>query len=247
MKRKLISLLLGLILFSSSEVFAAVVCGTASTDVAETDPQTVTYTPGAGSNRVVIVAANIRGDGRTINGVSSSAGGTFTEFANIVSSTTGQRISAAIFYSTDFADGSQTISVDYDAAAVQSTIAVITCTGVNTSSPWRGAATTLNTNGTSASISVPSAVNDLVLDFLGVASINTGDIVIDGSQAALFTPIDNGGGNLDTSMSSEAGVDGNVTMSETWSGSTSEIRVHIGGSLVPAAAVTDIPSIIIVE
>lgn len=227
------SVLLVLTVLLPHPVWAAVVCGTATTSVTEADPQTVTFTPDAGSNRIVVVVGGVRDSTNptnTINGVSSSAGGTWTQYA-LDANGASPVARAYIYYSTDFADGSQTISVDYTIASpTQGTVGVFTCTGVNTSNPWRATRTTNSGTATSGSMSVTSAANELVLDVISLSGAAGDTLAVGASQTEQFN-LANGGDNLDTGSSTEAGA-GSVTMS--WSWTNSRPWVSVGGSLQEA-------------
>jgi len=138
-------------------------------------------------------------------------------------------IASYVFYSTDFADGAQTLTVEYSGAVLQGSIVVYTCTGVWTSNPFRGAATTSNfsNNGLSVSIDVPSASGDLLFDAVAVGSLNAGlSPTIGAGQTSLYN-LNVGTDNLDQSGSTEPGVGGNVTMS--WSTVSTEAWASVGG------------------
>jgi hypothetical protein len=227
---------------SPPELWAAVVCGTATTDsTSAADPSTLAYTPDAGADRVVLVHVAIRdsdANNAVVNGVTSSAGGTWTLYGSTTEESSTADIGSYVFYSTDFADGAQTLTADYSGALLTGFMAAYTCTGVRTASPFRGAATTsgASTNATSVSIDIASAVNDLVVDFVNVGSLNAGlSPTIGAGQTQIYNAA-SGGDNLDSMSSSEPGINGNVTMS--WSAGTTEAWASVGGSLVPATAVS---------
>jgi hypothetical protein len=213
--------------------WAVVSCGTAATSTTEADPQTLAFTPDAGSNRVAIIAVGWRDSvtpTNTVNGATSSAGGTWTQY-DLQANPSSPASKVALFYSTDFADGAQTVSVDYSAGApTQGTVGAFTCTGVNTASPWRDTSTTNSGTATSGSNVISSAVGDIVIDVLSLSG-NTGDSLTVGAGQTEFFNLSNGGVNLFTGSSREAGA-ASVTMS--WSWVNSRGWVSIGGSLVPA-------------
>lgn len=229
-----VSLLL-LLTFSYPELLrAAVACGTVTSSVTEADPHTLSVTPDAGSNRVQIVHTSMRLEGGTVSGVTSSAGGTWGNFGTASNTTPNPDITSAVYYSTDFVDGAQTLSVDLSAEASQSTVVSYTCTGINTTTPWRSSAATNTGAGTSISVTEDSATGDLVLDFATVASLDSGEPTIGADQSSLYS-ISNEGQNMDTMGSSEAGAASN-TMS--WSAATSEQWAIVAGSLQPAVTAT---------
>ena len=142
-------LTLSFLLLLASPSWAAIVCGNETFTPGNppaANPQTQSYTPDAGSNRVVIVVAGYRdtdADDTSITGVTSSAGGTFNNYGSIrVEGDAGADYYVTLYYSTDFVDGAQTLSVTYSTTVLQGYIASYTCTGVNTSSPFRSAAVT---------------------------------------------------------------------------------------------------------
>lgn len=198
--------------------------------------QTRTVTPDSGANRVLFVSVGYRdtdADNCRITGVTSNTGGTFTEYAQVVEESSSADIGAALYYSTDFSNSAQTITVTYSSAPLQGHIAVFTGTGIRTSNPWRGVATVTDGSdiSTSVSIAVPSAIGDLVLDVVNVGSIDTGAPTAAGSQSTVYNEA-SGGANMDTAASTLPGSAGNVTMS--WSAATTEAWAQLGGSLVPA-------------
>lgn len=175
--------------------------------------------------------------------VSSSAGGTWTEYAFINEEAGTTDLVAYLFYSKDFVDGAQTLSVTYSTAVTIGGYAAYTCTGVRTSNPWRGTNTESAANGAlSTSIDVPSALGDLVVDNTVVAGLGAGVApTADVGQTEMYntTP---GNDNLDGGGSTKPGAAGNVTMG--WaSGGTSERWVQVGGSLVPASTRRAVPPI----
>jgi len=215
-----------------SPAHAAISCGTPTTNTVAADPQSVTYTPDAGANRVLLVFVSAREDTNSIVGVSSSAGGTFTAYVN-VSFSTGQTLYGAIFYSTDFADGSQTISADFSNSMLQSTVAVVTCTGVRVSNPWRAAVVGASSTGTSVSTDVTSVAGDVVVDVLAVAG-NTGDDAAVGANQTAIIDQNVGGVNLLAGASKEPATGATTTMS--WSWTNNRQYIHRAGALVPADA-----------
>ena len=240
----ILRLILSLLLLSaiSSAAWADPTCSvTEASSVTEADPQTVVFTPEAGSDRVVVVDVGARDNETTtvdVASVTSSAGGTYTRFDAHVGTSGGGDIRVFRYYSTDFAAGSQTLSVDYTGSVLTSTVAVYTCFGVNTASPWRGAATK-GANGSASgtgSIDVPSAVGDLVLDLIHVRSAGTSVSPSAGAGQTAIYSIANAGDNDDTGASFEAGAAGNVTMSWTWTDGAGDAYVMLGGSLQPPPA-----------
>ena len=136
--------------------YGAVVCNaeTATSGNPPANPMTLVATPDAGSNRVWIIISHIRdtdADNTTVT-VSSSAGGTFTSYG-VNAEAGGTDLFAQMFYSTDFADGSQTLSANYSTVPTQGYLSQFICTGVNTTSPWLGAATTTS-NASTNSVSI---------------------------------------------------------------------------------------------
>lgn len=235
----LLRLLLILAILPTSSALAAIVCGSATTSTTEADPQTVTFSPDAGSNRIVIVAGSMRDSTNptnTVNGVSSSGGGTWTQYA-LDANAGSPPARSYIYYSTNFTSGSQTISIDYTIASpTQGTVGVFTCTGVDTASPWRATRTTASGSGTSGSMNVSSALGDVVIDVLSLSG-STGDaLTIGAGQTSKFN-LSNGGVNLIAGSSTE---DGAATVTMSWSWANSRPWVSVGGSLKEAviAAVT---------
>lgn len=210
-------------------LWAASVCGTATTSVTEADPQVISYTPDAGSNRVVVGLAALRGDATSFTAAPTFNAVTMTEAGTVVQ-TGGTDITLGMWGTAVTVGTAQDYSVDFTGTVAQSTTVIYTCTGADTTTIFRGAATTnafLTT--TSSSIDVPSAVNDLVLD--AVATSGTGDEPTeDGSQASTFVTAQ--GANMFFEGSQEAGAAGNVTMSWTFASSGG---AHLGASLLPAA------------
>lgn len=226
-------LFLVLLVFPAQSGWAQIACGTATTSVTEADPQTLVFTPDAGSDRIVIVAVSLRDSVNPTNAVStvsSTGGGTWTIYAQEDNGGTPPARSA-IIYSTDFTDGSQTLSVDYSLSSPsQGTIGAFTCTGVNTASPWRAARTTASGSATSGSMNVSSAVDDLVVDVLSLSG-TTGDSLTIGASQTQKVNLSNGGVNLFTGASTEAG---GATVAMSWSWVNSRPWVSVGGSLQPA-------------
>lgn len=201
------------------------------------DPHTLAFTPDVGSNRIVIVAIGYNdadADNTTITSVTSSAGGTWSEYGFVNEEAGSSDLVSAIYYSTDFADGAQTISVTRSSPVTWGTIAIYSCTGVRTSNPWRGA-NSENTANSAASVSttVASAVGDLVVDTLTATALGAGEApTVDGSQTQMYN-VTSLNDNGDMSGSTEAGVAGNVTMS--WTSAGSDRYALVAGSLVPAS------------
>lgn len=224
--RYFVSLLLTLLL--PEILWAAIVCGTATTSLTEADPQTVSVTPDAGSNRVMLGFIVVRGDGTTIDGATFNAV-SLTSAGN-ANQTTGADMTLSIRGTPVTTEGAQDFTVDFGGTVLNSTLAMVTCTGVHATF-FRGAATTNLFNGaTSSTMDVPSAVNDLVVDFIGTSGSGD-DPAPHASQASLFET-SQAADNLWADASTEAGIAGNVTMSWTFTGSTG---AQIGASLVPAS------------
>ena len=219
--------------------YAVVACGNEASVMAQppaANPQTLAWTPDSGSNRVAIVAISFidtDADNTTITSVTSSAGGTFTQYGFRNEEAGATDLVSAIFYSTDFVDGAQTLSVTYSTTVTAGGYAAYVCTGVNRASPWRGTATVDSANGAlSISIAVPSSGGDLVIDNAAVTSLPAGEAPAEGAGQTAMYKITPSNDNLDGVGSTEAGASGTVTMS--WSWSTSDRASIVGGSLVPA-------------
>lgn len=219
---------------------AAIVCGneaSVGTQPPAANPQTLSWTPDAGSNRVAIVAvgyADIDADNTTAT-VSSSAGGTWTQYAFVNEESGTTDLVSYLFYSTDFADGAQTLSVTHSTNVTWGMVAAYTCTGVRVSDPFRGAATTGTANtSTIISLSVPSAVGDLVIDNAVGTGLGAGEApAVGAGQTQMYNVVPSGNDNGDMSGSTEPGAAGNVTMS--WTAIGSERWSSVAGSLVPAS------------
>lgn len=199
--------------------WGAIVCNNETATSTLADPQTLNYTPDAGSNRVLIVNIHYRdtdADNTTISGVTSSAGGTFDHYGTASATGGGADIVAAIYYSTDFADGAQTISVDYSGAVLQGYVAAYTCTGVNTSNPFRAVAVTNTGTTTTATVDVTGTLaSDLVIDAASITALDAGVAPTLGADQTQMYNVALGGDNADMVASSEPGNGGTVTMSWT--------------------------------
>ena len=226
----------------TSPAWAAVVCGNETFTGGNppgANPQTQAYTPDAGSNRVVIVVAGYRdsdADDTSVTGVTSSAGGTFTNYGSIrVEGDAGADYYVTLYYSTNFVDGAQTLSVTYSTTVLQGYIASYTCTGVNTSSPFRSAAVTNSAISATASVDVTGTVaGDLVIDALTAGELSAGiNPTLGAGQTSMYnTTI--GGDNLDAAGSTEPGG-GTITMD--WTSLTgSNGWAIIAGALQPSRA-----------
>ncbi len=224
----------------AQEASAAVSCGAVSSAMAEppsANPQTLAWTPSATGGIAIVAIGFDDTDAQqtTISTVTSTAGGTFTQLALArCDACGGADQGAAIWYSTDYNGGAQTLSVTYSSTVVVGAVAAYVCTGVNTASPWHGAGVTGTSDATgSVSINVPSAVGELVIDnVFGETSV--GGVALDAGagQTGLYalTP---GTDDADMAGSTEAGAGGNVTMSWSVSGTTA-LWATVGGSLVPS-------------
>lgn len=211
---------------------AVPICGADTSSVTEADPQTLSITPDAGSNRIQIVHVSMRFEGGSVTSVTSDAGGTWGNFGTASNTTPNPDVISGVYYSTDFVDGAQILSVDLSGAATHSTVVSKTCTGVNTTTPWRSSAATNTASATSVSVTEDSAVGDLVLDFVSVASLDAGEPTLGADQTSLYS-LSNGGQNMDTMGSSEPGA---ATNTMSWSAATSEQWATVAGSLQPSGA-----------
>lgn len=120
------------------------VCGAETTDSDSPgiDPQTLVATPSA-TGGVWIVHVGLHdadADNTVASGVTSSAGGTFTLYG-VNAETSTEDVLSYVFYSTDYVGGSQTLTVQYNAAPQFGFIAQFVCTGTRKPDPWLGAAT----------------------------------------------------------------------------------------------------------
>lgn len=112
----------------------------------------------------------------TTASVTSSAGGTFTEYAFVNEEAGTSDLVSYLFYSTNVADGAETLSVTHSTTVTAELIAAYSFTGLHTSNPWRGIVVTNTAHGlTSISIAVLSAVEDPVIDPVIGTGLGAGD------------------------------------------------------------------------
>ena len=212
-------LLLAISLLIASPAWAAIVCENETATSTVADPQTLNYTPGAGTNRVLIVNVHYRdtdADNTTISGVTSTAGGTFNHYGTASSVGGGADLVGAMYYSTDFADGVQTISVDYSGSVLQGYVAAFVCTGVNTADPFRDTAATATGTTTTATVNVTgTSTLDLVIDNATIGTLDAGVSPTLGADQTQMYNVNLGGDNAEAVASSEPGNGGTVTMSWT--------------------------------
>lgn len=220
----IVPLMLGFWFLLASPAWAAVACGNeTSQNATTTDPATIAYTPDAGSNRVLIVVADVQdndADNISISSVTSSAGGTFNLYGTVTFVVSTADLRTAIYWSTDFVDGAQTISVDWSSAPIRSSLKAYTCTGVDTAfganGPFRNNAVTATDTTTTATVDVTgTSATDLVIDAMIASQLNAGVAPTVGAGQTEMYNIVIATDNIDTAGSTEPGNGGTVTMSWT--------------------------------
>ncbi len=221
-------------LLLAAPAWAAIVCGNETNidGAPPADPLQLTATPDTGSNRVWIIHVTMLdtdADNTVVNGVTSSAGGTFNLYGNNVE-IGGVDVLSYIFYSTDFVDGSQTLSVDYNAAPLYGNIVQYVCTGVRKSNPWLGTATTSQAAAAGISINVPCMVGGLAIDAVADSGTSVTPVV-GADQTQMYNDETGGTNNLDTAGSTEPGA---ATNTMSWTETDSGTFGIVGGCLVPA-------------
>lgn len=229
-----------LTLFFPEILWAVVACGTITSSSTEADPQNISYTPGAGANRVVLFHVATRAaDGAGITATATFDGNAMTSYGSRTHDAgTGSELLTQAFWIAVPVDGTVTVSADFVGTILQSTIIAITCTGTNPTNPWRGVATTaesVDENDDCVSIDVPSAVGDLVIDFINAGTLNVSEAPLAGAGQTELYNLANAVDSMDTAGSTEAGAAGNVTMSWCEQTAGGEDWATVGGSLVPTS------------
>lgn len=219
-------------------VWADPTCGTrtstSGSGSSPANPMTLTFTPSAGANRVQILIVHTRdnpGDNPTIDTVSSSAGGTWNEYADVRGDSGVVDIGVGVYWSTDFGDGSQSFSVTTSSALLTGSLETFTCFDVNINNVWRTTAATATGTSTTATVNATGVLtSDLPMDFLSAGTLSTGvDPVADGSQSVVYNTA-RGTDNLDTGHSTKVGSTGTVTF--TWDTMTGvDAWAHVAGAL----------------
>ena len=208
---------------------------TAGAGSAPSNPMTLTFTPSAGTNRVQILVVHGRdspGDNVTIDSVSSDAGGTWNTYSSGRVDSGSVDFITGVYWSTNFADGSQSFSVTTSSALLTGSLETFTCFDVDTATVWRAAAATATGTATTATVDTTGvATGDLPMDFLTAGSLDAGVApTADGSQSVVYNTA-RGTDNMDTASSTKAGSTGTVTF--TWTTMTGvDAWAQVAGALM---------------
>ena len=174
-----------------------------------------TITVGAGANNIVFMAFGVRDnigqkivDPVTIGGLN----------AVFVSSSEATSIRNYLYYATGVPTGAQQISATYDVAAT-GVMGAISFMGVSQSAPINipHAVDDASGSGTSVSLSIESAANQVCVDGLVVQGDVTGSLAPSAGQTTRVNPLASIT-ELTIHMTSKPGSASSVTMGGDWSG-----------------------------
>lgn len=211
-------LLLALCLLLPSPAHAAIVCSnvTAFNDATPTDPETIAYLTPAGSDQITLV---FTGNRRVISPNINTPTHAGTAMTPISAEAFLSPVATKQFYRVSPPSGTNNVVQDFVGVPLADAIVIITCSGVDTSSPIRAFNTATGT-GTAVSVTVAGVQSgDVVLDFF-VADSTASAPTVGANQTILNRGSD--GVELAWGASQQAGSDGGVmswtnAISEQWS------------------------------
>lgn len=216
-------LILALLIGLPQGAWAVLACSdvTPFNDLTPTDPETIAYTTPAGSNQVLFVGVGSRGSA-TIDSA--------THAGNAMTAVTAEAfinpIHARIFYIVSPTSGTNNVVVQFSATALADSVVIWTCSGVDTTDPIRAFATATGT-GTAVSATVATVnTGDVVVDMFAT-DVATTDPTVGTNQTSLN--LGNDGAELGWGASKQAGADGGVmtwttTLSQEWAQMALSIR-----------------------
>jgi len=230
MRKLIITLICFLYLYSPA--WSAIVCGSLDKDDVEADPWTLSFTPPS-ADGIVIGVIHV-GDNADVTGTPTFDGGNMSTVGVAEETVGNPHTLTAVYWLANTKSTAQTFSVDLTGVPDKGRLAMIHCNGVNTSSPWRDAATTLDDfNVDPHTMTVTSQVGDLIVDFF--TGTNTDSLTTHANQTDIMND-DTGGGNFSVGISTAPGV---ASQAMEWAdGDTTNRNAHVARELVPEAVTT---------
>lgn len=201
-------LLVLFVLLLAQPAWAITCTGTSYPFNTPSDPQGQAHTFPSLTNGIAIVHSAVRNGARIVQST-PTIGGVSTTRINARTASTDTV--TELFYLLNPSSGSQTVSVDWDNTPLSYVLTVVTCDGVNQSSPIADDASASGSS-TTVSVNCTSASGQLVLDF--VSADNNTSLTTGAGQTNLDQDVADG--VLAAGASSEPGA-ATVTMSETLS------------------------------
>ena len=178
-------------------------------------------------NRALFVIAILHGTSNPTNVSASYAGVSMTKLGE--HRTVSDNVTLAVFELKAPATGANTVALSWTGTGAGQIIAR-SYTGVHQGTPTRsGSYTSALFNDTTPSISVPSAVGDIVVDGMGFNTLGSSTATVGSGQTQIWSVEAN---SMRTAFSWEDGSAGSVTMS--WTVSFQRSGAHAGYSIMPA-------------
>lgn len=197
----------------------------------------------SGSNRLLLVSvtngfsASTEILGITYNGVS------LTQLDTIENTDGASGVETTVYYLIAPSTGSNTLAITVSGPPEYPSVSVVSLTGVNQSTPF-GTVTKTNFNSTnSSSINVTSSSGQMVIDFLGTLSANTGNSA-GANQTARTTLVDT---NISVASSTKIASGSSTTMSWGWDVGADRWGNHIGVAINSSGWNTTISDDVIFE
>lgn len=217
-----------LIALLSSPAYAAITCsGTSFPFDAPTNPQAQDYTVPSVTNGITLAHVAARSGARDVTAI--TIGGTNVFSNRVETLVVGTDAVTEVFYKVNASAGVNSVSVTWDNTPLSYVLTMVTCEGVNQSSPIAASNSATGTTGTAVSVTCTSTTGQLVLDFMGADGNTTR--TPGGSQTLIDEDVADG--TLLAGATSKAGASPNVTMSHTL-GSSNDWAT-ICASLAPAS------------
>ena len=149
--------------YTSSGSPAVAVDGAISTLTSDTSPFTWTHTVGSGANRLLVVGVSEADKGNLPSGVTFGAAALTPGPAY-----TANKSSASLWYLKNPTNSTDTITVTYSQDAADFVGGAINFINVDQTTPVSGSTGTNSNSGTSISVNVTSATDDMVVSVVGV-------------------------------------------------------------------------------
>jgi hypothetical protein len=220
------------VLLISTLSHAAVAVNGVSTANAYSAAVSFAHNTGSGSDRFLAVCVTWQNSGSTSNTGASYNAVAMTEWGRATSGSADGDAGAALWYLVNPTAGSNTVATTFNNLPNFQAASAISFTGVHQTTPIRTASTASGTSS-APSVSPTSALNDLVLDCLGVVDNETFDVVITvGSgqtqrwnhsrESVVFT-----GGSTEPGAASTTTMSWTVNQSEQWAFVAGAIRESV--------------------
>lgn len=197
--------------FTSSPAWSAVTCsGTSYPFNTVTDPQAQAHTFPSLASGIAFVHVAVRSGSRTVQSTPTIDGNATTRVESrlATSSQVGE-----LFYRLAPGSGSLSVSVNWDSVPLSYVLTVVTCDGVNQSSPLADTNLASAESGTTISVTCGGVANGLVVDFAS-ADANTA-LTTGAGQTNIDQDVADA--TLVAGASYESGT-GTITMSQTITG-----------------------------